>query len=70
MVWRLIVICNRFLSGVRSFLSVSGCLLMITRLMSDNMPRAAILEKTGRFYQKFLSFGTKVPVKRDHKFLT
>lgn len=61
---------NRSLSGVRSFLSVTDGLLMITRIMSYNMPRAAILEKTVRFYQMFLSFGTKVPVKPDHKFLT
>lgn len=46
MICALAEIIKRALSVVRSFLSVIDRLLMITRIMSDSMLKAAILAKT------------------------
>lgn len=52
---------KRSFAFVRSFLSVIDRLLMITRIMSDNMPRVAILEKTPVYHQKDVTvFSTKL----------
>ncbi len=52
MICALAEIIKRALSVVRSFLSVIDRLLMITRIMSNNVPRADILEKTGAAFTK------------------